>query len=115
MRARSVGVAGRYSDIPPETSMRCPFTQRLSSESSAAIIGPMSSPLNHARGLLLVGDWPAWQRDWKIRAAGQPYSARHRCDISFARQIHRAGSRERIGESCRDESVIFLPALQGDD
>ena len=34
---------GLYSDIPPDTSMRCPFTQRLSSESSAAIIGPISS------------------------------------------------------------------------
>src|ERR1035438_4454055 len=32
-----------HSDIPPETSMRCPFTQRFSSDSSAAIIGPISS------------------------------------------------------------------------
>ena len=31
-----------YSDIPPDTSMRCPFTQRLSSESCAAIVGPTS-------------------------------------------------------------------------
>ncbi len=29
--------------MPPETSIRCPFTQRFSSESNAAIIGPMSS------------------------------------------------------------------------
>lgn len=28
---------------PPETSIRCAFTQRLSSDSSEAIIGPMSS------------------------------------------------------------------------
>src|SRR5260370_13672495 len=32
-----------HSDIPPETSIRCPFTQRLSSDSSTAIIGPLSS------------------------------------------------------------------------
>jgi len=29
--------------MPPEASMRCPLTQRLSSESNDAIIGPMSS------------------------------------------------------------------------
>jgi hypothetical protein len=29
-------------DIPPDTSMRCALTQRLSSDSSDAIIGPMS-------------------------------------------------------------------------
>ena len=29
--------------MPPETSMRCPLIQRLSSDSSEAIIGPMSS------------------------------------------------------------------------
>jgi hypothetical protein len=32
-----------YRAIPPETSMRWAFTQRLSSESNEAIIGPMSS------------------------------------------------------------------------
>ena len=30
-------------NMPPETSIRCALTQRLSSESSAAIIGPTSS------------------------------------------------------------------------
>jgi hypothetical protein len=38
----SLKSAGRcHNAIPPETSIRCPFTQRLSSENSAAITGPV--------------------------------------------------------------------------
>src|SRR6266478_3694905 len=32
-----------HSAMPPDTSILCPFTQRFSSERSAAIIGPISS------------------------------------------------------------------------
>src|SRR4029077_20838481 len=37
------GASRRQIDVPPETSIRCALIQRLSSVSSDAIIGPMSS------------------------------------------------------------------------
>jgi hypothetical protein len=52
--AVSGATLGDSVDMPPETSMRWALTQRLSSDSSEAIIGPMSSgwPTQERRGVV---------------------------------------------------------------
>jgi hypothetical protein len=80
------GCRNPSSDIPPETSIRCPFTQRLSSDSSAAIIGPMSSG-TPARPTAVISATPRKEPNFSHRLLRAIYPV---FQVLFPRQVIRA-------------------------